>query len=101
MIDYHGITHYFIFDISEDIVKTKFPHIQDWYDKHILTNSKDLDAEMLNAEIQMPIPYQLELLNHYYENEGSYEVTTKCQCHRHWAHDDVVKEYEECEYCEL
>ena len=43
----------------------------------------------------MPSAYQLELLNYYYENEEP--VTTKCECHRHWAHPDD-EECVECQY---
>jgi hypothetical protein len=92
---------WFVFDISEDIIKTKFPHIQDWCDRHTLTGRKDFEWDLLNQEIQMPTAYRLELVNYYYENDGSYEITTKCECHRHWAHPGTVDEYEECVECEL
>ena len=95
MIDTHAVISWFVFDISEDFVKTKFPHIQDWCDRHTLSGRKDFEIDLLENEIMMPTAYQLELLNYYYANEEP--VTTECKCHRHWAHPGD-EECVECQY---
>ena len=63
MIDTHPLMSWFVFDISEDFVKTKFPHIQDWCDCHTLSGRKDFEIDLLNQEIQMPTAYQLSLIH--------------------------------------
>ena len=95
MIDTHPLMSWFVFDITEELVQKKFPHIQEWCDAHTLSGRKDFEIDLLNQEIQMPTAYQLELLNYYYTHEDP--VTTKCECHRHWAHPGD-EECVECQY---
>ena len=65
-LDMHDVEFWFRFDLSEEDLAEKFPHIENWIVRHILENRKDLMNDINSGEVTMPNAYWLELANYYF-----------------------------------
>jgi len=85
-LDMHEVEFWFRFDLSDEDLAEKFPHIENWIACHILENRKDLMNDINSGEITMPNSYWLELTNYYYTYVCPWEAEDECHCDYTWAH---------------
>ena len=85
-LDMYQVEFWFRFDLSEEDLAEKFPHIESWIASHILENRKDLMNDIHSGEITMPNAYWLELANYYFTYVCPWEADDECHCDYTWAH---------------
>ena len=86
-LNLHDVEFWFTFDLTEEDLAEKFPHIENWIVHHILESRKDLMYDISSGEVTMPNAYWLELTIYYYTHVCPWEADDECHCeYSGWAH---------------